>query len=219
MMKPTAFMLALLLSPQPLVGEEGAMKLPAPRFESTVSIETALRNRRSIREYRNAPITLADLSQLLWATQGVTNAAGFRTAPSAGALYPLEVSVLVANVEGLSPGIYRYHPHGHTLSRTQEGDYRRVLTNAALGQSSIHDAAATLVITAVSQRTTAKYGQRGVRYVQMEAGHAAQNLYLQAEALQLGTVAIGAFDDEAVKQGLHLPVEEEPLYLLPVGKR
>jgi SagB-type dehydrogenase family enzyme len=217
-MKTRLAILAILLLAQSARIEGFQMKLPAPRLESSVSIEAVLHKRRSIREYADAPLVLADLAQLLWAAQGVTAANGFRTAPSAGALYPLEVYVLAGNVVDLPAGIYKYHPQGHTLDRVIEGDRRRELMHVALEQSSLHDAAAVILIDAVYERTTAKYGARGMRYVHMEAGHAAQNVYLQAVSLDLGTVAIGAFDDAGVKRVAHLSEHEQPLYLLPIGR-
>jgi len=216
-MKPSLLLALVLL--RPLALESIPMKLPTPRLDGQVSIETAVRARRSLREYTEAPITLADLSQVLWAAQGVTAAGGFRTAPSAGALYPLEVYVFAGNVGDLPAGIYKYHPCGHTLSRVAVGDARRALRQVALDQFSTNDAAAVILLAAVYERTTAKYGSRGIRYVHLEAGHAAQNVYLQAVALRLGTVAIGAFDDEGVKRVAQLSAHEQPLYLLPLGRK
>jgi SagB-type dehydrogenase family enzyme len=195
------------------------MQLPPPRVESAVPVETALRARRSHREYAAGPLALAELSQLLWAAQGVTTPEGYRTAPSAGALYTLEVCVLTSNVTDLATAIYHYAPHSHALRKVVDGDHRRGLTQAALHQSSITAAPVVIVITAVYERTMAKYGPRGERYVHMEAGHAAQNVYLQAVAPNLATVAIGAFSDEAVARVLQLPDREQPLYLLPIGRR
>lgn len=146
--------------------------------------------------------------------QGISDTGGRRTAPSAGALYPLEVCVVAGNVTGLSVGIYSYDPHKHELSRTLDRDKRVELSKAALGQSSIKNAAAVLVISAVYERVTVKYGERGIRYLHMEAGHAAQNVFLD-----LGTVVIGAFHDEQVRAVLHLPGQVQPLYLMPVGKK
>ena len=165
------------------------------------------------------PLTFTDLSQILWAAQGVTDDTGLRTTPSAGALYPLEVYVIVGDVAELTQGVYHYQPRGHTLQRVAAGDKRAALMQAALGQSCIAQAAAVLLVAAVYERTTAKYGTRGTRYVHMEAGHAAQNVYLQAVSLQLGTVAVGAFDDKKVKAVVALREEEQPLYLLPLGHR
>jgi SagB-type dehydrogenase family enzyme len=188
---------------QPYAGN-GTVDLPAPRTESNTSIEDAIAARRSIREYTGEPIALAELSQILWAAQGVTGQEGQRSAPSAGALYPLEVYVVTGSVRELPAGVYRYAPDGHRLIPIRQGDLR--------------DAAADIVITGVYERTTAKYGERGVRYVHMEAGHAAENVYLQAESLGLGTVSIGAFDDAALRQFLMLPENETPLYVMPIGR-
>lgn len=198
---------------------QDSIKLPEPIYESKTSVEKALQKRRSIRQYKNLPITIQDLSQLLWAAQGISGTGGRRTAPSAGALYPLEVCVVAGNVTGLSAGIYSYNPFKHELNRTAEGDVRVELSKAALGQSSINKAAAVLVFSAVYERVTVKYGERGIRYVHMEAGHAAENVFLQAVSLDLGTVVIGAFRDEEVRSVLHLPLQVQPLYLMPVGKK
>ncbi len=193
--------------------------LPQPVFEGKTSVEKALRERRSVRTYRTMPLTLPELSQLLWAAQGVTGPEGTRTAPSAGALYPLEVSVVAGNVSGLASGVYVYKPDGHGLLKVADGDKRTELSRAALGQPAIKNAAAVIVISGVYERTTIKYGERGIRYVHMEAGHAAQNVYLQAVSLDLGTVVIGAFDDEGVKKAANLTIREQPLYIMPVGKK
>ena len=144
---------------------------------------------------------------------------GGRTAPSAGALYPLEVYVVVGNVEGLTSGVYRYVPTRHELTRIQDIDVRQDLARAGLGQTWIKEAAICIVITTVYERTTKKYGDRGVRYVHMEAGHAAQNIYLQATALGLGMVTVGAFSDNQVREILGVPDDEVPLYVIPVGRK
>jgi len=193
--------------------------LPPPRTESGTSLEAAILKRRSVRTYREEPLTLAEIAQLLWAAQGVTGAGGLRTAPSAGALYPLEILVVTGNVTELVPGVYRYRPVGHTLTRIREGDVRKDLAGAALGQAVVRDAPVVIVIAGIPERTTGKYGERGVRYVHMEAGHSAQNVCLQATSLGLGTVTVGAFDDREVHEVLGLDPGEEPLYLIPVGRR
>jgi SagB-type dehydrogenase family enzyme len=192
--------------------------LPAPRHDSAISIEKALLSRRSLREFVPEPLELWQISQLAWAAQGVTGPDGHRTAPSAGALYPLDLYVAAGNVNGLPPGVYKYDLREHQLSPWIQGDKRRELSDAALSQSSIVEAAAVFAVAAVYKRTTAKYGERGIRYVHMEAGHAAQNLLLQAAALGLGSVLVGAFSDERVRQVLMLNGIESPLYLIPVGK-
>ena len=198
--------------------ESEIVKLPEPRYLSTTSVEKALLKRRSTRHYKDEPLTLSELSQLLWAAQGITDPRGFRTAPSAGALYPLELYVVAGNVVELPAGIYRYKPHEHELVRITEGDKRGELSPAALSQPSVKSGAAVIVFAAVYERTTVKYGQRGMRYVHIEVGHAAQNIYLQAVSLNLGTVVIGAFYDNEVKRVLHMSDNEQPLLIMPVGK-
>lgn len=198
---------------------ETAIKLPEPRYDSDVSIEQSLLRRRSIRSYTGEPLTLQEVSQLLWAAQGVTDVRGFRTAPSAGALYPIEVYVVAGDVENLGSGIYKYEPFEHELSLVIDGDKRSELADAALAQSWVEEGALAIVFTAVYGRTTVKYGERGVRYVHIEVGHAAQNLCLQATAMELGVVTVGAFNDERVAKLLNLPEDEKPMYIIPVGRK
>jgi len=196
------------------------IELPDPNLTGDMSIEETISKRRSVRDYKDEALTLGEVSQLLWAVQGITAPEfGGRTAPSAGALYPLEVYLTVKNVEGIAAGAYRYLPEAHELSRVLEGDVGRQLASAAVEQTFIAQAPVNVVFAGVYARTTAKYGERGVRYVYMEAGHAAQNVYLQAESLGLGTVAVGAFNDQEVKRILDMPAEETPLYIMPVGKK
>jgi SagB-type dehydrogenase family enzyme len=195
------------------------VRLPEPRSKSGTSVEEALLKRRSVCEYSKSTLTLPQVSQLLWSAQGITGQDGSRTAPSAGALFPLEVYLVVGHVDGLSSGIYKYEPHGHELTLVASGDKRKVLYRAALEQESVRDGAAAIIIAALYERTTRKYGERGIRYVHMEAGHAAQNVYLQASSLNLGTVVIGAFQDELVKKVLQMSNKESPLYIMPVGRR
>jgi SagB-type dehydrogenase family enzyme len=193
------------------------VELPKPKTEGTVSLETTLLKRRSIRDFRNEPVSLASVSQLLWAAQGITNSMGFRTAPSAGALYPLELYIVVANVTGLNPGIYHYSPQKHNLTLEIDGDKRKNIANAALGQGAIQEAPIVFVFTSVHQRVTMKYGKRGLQYISMEVGHAAQNLCLQAVALDLGSVVIGAFYEDKVSGVLELKSNCTPMYIVPVG--
>jgi SagB-type dehydrogenase family enzyme len=220
---PPSFVLAFLVIACPVISHaadssSGTTKLPRPFYDSKTSIEKTLHDRRSIRVYKNLPISLSELSQILWAAQGVSGVEGGRTAPSAGALYPLEVSVVAASVSSLQPGVYAYKPERHELLKISDGDKREELARAARGQQSIRGASAVLVISAVYERTTIKYGERGNRYVHMEAGHAAQNVYLQAVSLNLGTVVIGAFADDEMKKAANLTVREQPLYLMPIGR-
>lgn len=187
------------------------ISLPAPSLDGEASLEWALLERRSIRDYTAETLDLTELSQLLWAAQGITSDAGQRTAPSAGALYPLVTYVVT------SEAWYRYLPPDHELEHLGEGDMRGALAEAALGQEAVGSAAAVFVITGVYARTAGKYGDRAERYVHLEAGHAAQNLLLQAVAGGLGAVPIGAFRDAEVQTVLSLPPDHQPLYLLPVG--
>jgi SagB-type dehydrogenase family enzyme len=201
-------------------GGEKKIKLPVPRHKSTVSVEEAILNRRSVRSYSKEPLNLEEISQLLWAAQGITDGVrNLRAAPSAGALYPLETYIVVGNVSSLEDGIYKYNPLNHEIINYKEGDCRSELSLAALGQSCVRNGAVSIIFAAVYDRITEKYGNRGIMYTYMEAGHAAQNIYLQAEALELGTVVVGAFIDDKVKEVIGMKEEETPLYILPVGKK
>lgn len=197
---------------------KNTMDLPAPRKDSAYSLERSLSERRSVREFSEAALTLVEVSQLLWAAQGVTGTGGLRTAPSAGALYPLAVYLVVGNVRDMAAGVYKYEPLKHQLAQIATQDEREHLASAASDQEWVAGGAVVLVLTGVERRTTGKYGERGVRYVHMEAGHAAQNVLLQAVALGLGGAVVGAFDDERVRKVLSLPKGEQPLYLVPLGR-
>ncbi|MEW5756081.1 MAG: SagB/ThcOx family dehydrogenase [Pseudomonadota bacterium] len=194
------------------------IRLPLPHLQGSVSVEQAIAHRRSRREFTAEPITLQQFSQLLWAAQGITDPQGLRAAPSAGALYPLEVYAVVGKITPLEPGVYRYRSKQHALEQTGNGDKRAALAYAAVGQLWIQDAPVSLVFSGIYERTTAKYRERGRRYVHTEAGHAGENVFLQAEALRLGTVVVGAFDDEAVARILQLDEREQPLVIMPIGR-
>ncbi|MCP5120583.1 MAG: SagB/ThcOx family dehydrogenase [bacterium] len=185
--------------------------LPPPETSGGGSLTEALASRRSNREFQPVPLELEQISQLLWAAQGITSIAGQRTAPSAGGLYPLELYVVTIL------GHYHYDPERHQLEVLGEDDVRRELSRAALSQESVQEAPAVFIIAGVYSRTEQKYGDRAERYVKLEAGHAAQNLLLQAVSLGLGAVPIGAFSDDDVQELLRLPNDHEPLYLIPVG--
>lgn len=193
--------------------------LPAPKKKGAMSLEEAISKRSSIRDYRGESMPLAQLSQLLWSAQGITHGDRFRAAPSAGATYPLELFAVVGDVEGLEAGVYRYDVSNHSLHLHITGDIRRELTDySSFKQEFIAQVSVDIVICAVYERTTDFYGQRGVRYVHMDTGHAAENIALQAVALGLDTVMVGAFDDDAVSKILRLSSELKPLYIIPVGK-
>ncbi|MEM4035858.1 MAG: SagB/ThcOx family dehydrogenase [Fervidicoccaceae archaeon] len=206
---------------------EETILLPLPRLRGEISVEEALASRRSVREFSPDPLTVEELSQILWAAYGVSETKwGLRTAPSAGARYPLVVYAVVGRGgvsrgggESLEPGSYRYDPHAHALKLIKRGDLRADLRRASLDQEWVEEAPVSLAISAIYERTTARYGSRGAsRYVPMDLGHLGQNVYLQAVALGLGTVAIGAFRDEEVKRVVGMGPEEVPLYVMPVGR-
>ena len=199
--------------------QSNIIELPEPRLESSISVEQALLNRRSVRSYKKQPLTIAEVGQLLWAAQGITEKSrGFRTAPSAGATFPFEVYLVAGDVTGLPAGIYQYDYQHHRLMLRREGDFRAKLSESALGQTSITNGAISIVLASIYERTTQRYGDRGIRYVYIEAGHIAQNVFLQAIALGLGSFPIGAFNDNNVQKMLRIPQNEIPLYILPVGR-
>ncbi len=187
--------------------------LPKPDFDGPISLEKAITARRSWRDFRSQPLTLEQIGQLAWSAQGQDTKSKYRTAPSAGATYPLEL--FVVNEQGL----FHYLPGKHALEKLTGQDLRSALATAGWGQEFIEAAPLTMVLAAEFDRTTRRYGKRGIRYVYMEAGHAAQNVHLQAEALGLGSVAVGAFDDASVSKVLSLSVNFEPVYMVVVGYR
>ncbi len=184
--------------------------LPAPKF-TNISLEECIQRRRSIRDFQNKDLTMQEISNLLWSAQGITDTIhGFRAAPSAGATYPLEIFVVKRD------GVFRYIPEGHKLRKEIDGDLRKEIARSALNQMFIADAGLAIVITAIFRRTAWRYGERAYRYINNEVGHCAQNIHLEAVALGLGSVPVGAFEDEKIKKLLKLK-EEEPLYIIPVG--
>ena len=187
------------------------INLPKPNQDGKMSLEKTIAVRRSKREFSPQPLSLEQISQLVWSAQGQEPGSKYRTTPSAGATYPLELLVVTAN------GLFHYLPAGHALKQASNEDLRTELAAAAWGQNFIKDAPLTLIFAAEFSRTTNHYGKRGTRYVYMEAGHAAQNVHLQAESLGLGSVAVGAFDDSAVNEVLTLPENLEPVYMVTVG--
>ncbi len=199
--------------------QKETIDLPAPELKGPLSLEETLKERRSVRRYLDEPLELEWVSQLLWAAQGITlEPEGFRTAPSAGATFPLELYIAAGNVNDLDPGFYRYIPDGHRLEHVSGSDLRSELAEAALGQAQVRNAPAVFIIAADYDRTAGRYGERAERYVHMEVGHAGQNICLQAITYGLGSVIVGAFHDDQVKSVLNLPANEDPLYLIPVGK-
>jgi SagB-type dehydrogenase family enzyme len=190
-------------------------------------VEESLHGRRSIRTYSDEPLTLLEISQLLWAAYGITKKqdspeflrGGFKTAPSAGGLYPLEIYIVVGKVTGIPAGVYKYIPKDHKLIKILDGDKRKALAEAGHSQSMINEAPVSFVYSAVFERTTKKYGDRGrERYVWLDAGHSAQNIYLQAYTLGIGVCVSGAFTDIMVKKAVNMIRQEEPVYIIPAGK-
>ena len=197
-----------------------SIPLGQPNTKGQVSLEETISRRRSRRSFSAKPLTLTQVGQLLWCAQGITDEHSHkRASPSAGATYPLEVFIAAGEggVDGLEAGVYRYVPSEHALVLSGAGDIRARVAKAALGQQFLAEAPLDLLVAADYERTTARYGERGIRYVHMEVGHVGQNLYLQAEALGLGTVVVGAFQDELVASAFGLPEELKPLCIMPVG--
>lgn len=200
--------------------------LPSPSYSSQTSIEEAIKSRSSIRSYSDSAITLDNISQILWAAYGITRPnklyktlrGGNRTVPSAGALYPLEFYICSGNISGLDDGIYWYRSDGHKLIRIIAGDLRNEISSATFGQKYFKNAAAIIILTADFSRTESKYGNRGItRYVYLEAGHSAQNIYLQATSLNIGVCVVGAFNDKKISELIKMK-NENPLYITPIGK-
>jgi SagB-type dehydrogenase family enzyme len=201
-------------------GESGPKKgdkvrLPEPRVSGNVSVEQALQQRRSCREFSTKPLDLEQVGRLLWSAQGITGDRGRRTTPSAGATYPLECYLVAGRVDSLKPGIYRYVPQEHSLVAVAAGDRRGALSVAASNQEFVARAPISIVIAADYGRTSMRYGDRGQRYVHIEVGHCAENIALECEALGLGTVCVGAFADDDVRSKLELT--EDPVCIMPVG--
>jgi len=205
------------------------IKLPAPRLQGHVSLEETILRRRAVRRYSKKPLLLSQLGQILWSAQGITGTRQFRAAPSAGATYPLEIYVVIGkqcivdgetkqDLQELQAGIYRYETNSHSLSLHTSGDSRLDLARAALNEEFIAKAPVNIVICALYHRTSYRYGKRGERYVHMEVGHVGENIHLQAVALGLSTVEVGAFDDGAVTRVLGVNKQIMPLYIMPVGK-
>lgn len=200
------------------------ISLPKPMAESGADVFRVIASRRSRRRYSRSPITLAELSTILYYTVGVTGRAWWggpkRVYPSAGALQPVEAYLSASKVEELEPGIYHYNPGGHYLEELKLGDYSRILEDIALGQEHLGEAPLNIILTIVYKRTASKYGLRAYRYAHLDAGFAGENIYITVEALNLATVAVGAFYDEELCKLLEIDCEEEiPVLIFPIGRR
>jgi SagB-type dehydrogenase family enzyme len=200
--------------------QEAVMKLPPPQTEGTVSVEQAIKQRRTVRAFTSQILDLNQLSQLLWAAHGITENRGFkRAAPSAGALYPMDNYVVVGqnSVAQIEAGVYHYEPEGHHMTLVVKSDLREAVARASLTQMWMAKAPLNFIITAEYKRVSVKYGERGVRYAMIEAGHMGQNLFLQAEALGLKAGIVGAFHDEKLIKVMNLPPAHQPLLIMPIG--
>ena len=202
--------------------KEVHMKLREPDIKGEMPLETTIKRRRTIRSFRSETITIDQISQLLWAAQGITADKGyFRAAPSGGALYPMDVYSVVGagSVSGMDNGVYHYSSRDHSLSLVKTGDMRVRLARAALSQMWMAKAPLNFIITAEYDRIRIKYGIRGIRYAMIEAGHIGQNIFLQSEALGLSAGIVGAFHDNDVIKVAGIPVSHEPLLIMPVGRK
>jgi SagB-type dehydrogenase family enzyme len=198
--------------------EKITIQLPKPATIGSMSVEETIANRRSSRRYKDESITLAELGQLLWAGHGITSPHGFRTVPSAGALYPLELYVVVSNVSDLTAGVYKYQPKEHRLEQVIDGDKKSELCKTCRMQPCVNSAAANIVICAVYERTTKKYGPSSIKFTDAEVGCVYENMHLQAVALNLGTVYVGGFEPETVREEICCATDEEPVCVMPIGK-
>lgn len=205
---------------QEYVCEENRIKLPEPSYQGTLSVERAIKQRRTIRDFQKKPLKISQLSQILWAAQGITDKRGFmRAAPSAGALYPLDIYAVVGDgaVKGMETGVYHYDPKFHTVKKVCEGDKRGEVARASLGQMWMAKAPAILAITAEYKRITGKYGERGIQYATIEVGHSGQNIFLQSAGLGLDAGIVGAFHDNEVRESICARKSHQPLVLIPIG--
>lgn len=215
---PTGILLALALNLTSGTGaaqgkEEETLSLPVPKISGEMSLEQAIQQRRAARKFTDAPLTLAEAGQLLWAAQGITEPrSGKRSAPSAMNFYMLDVYLSVETVEGLPPGLYRYQPKGHRLEPVRPG-VSKIALQKALGKSEVKSAPALLIIVGLRYRTP------DPAWMEREAGHAAQNVFLQATAMGLGTVALSGFKEKKVAKALNLPAKHIPIYAMPVGRK
>jgi SagB-type dehydrogenase family enzyme len=207
-----------LLYPSGSPGAE-AVKLPPPVKTGGMSLAEALEVRRTVRRFASRPLDLAQVSQLLWSAGGASDPRGLRTAPSAGATYPLDLYLVVGErgVKDLPAGVYHYQVEAHALALVATGDARAAVVRASLHQSWMAEAPVMVLITGEYRRCSARYGERGVRYTHMESGNVSQNLFLAAEALGLGAGIVGAFKDKSLAQAVKLPPAHEPLLVMPVG--
>ena len=214
-------LLSMLFAGTTYAQEKGIeIKLPTPERKGTMSVEEAIYQRQSVRNFKKTPLSLEQISQLLWVSGGVTVdglSGPTRSYPSAGGIYPLDIYLVAGAVEGLDAGIYLYDWRKHMLKLLKKGDYRTKLAAAALGQRMVQEAPVSIVVTAMHSKTARRYGERGaVRYVSMDIGHLGQNVHLISESMGLGSVMVGAFIDKKVMDVLGIK-DQVPMYIMPVG--
>jgi SagB-type dehydrogenase family enzyme len=211
-----AFLIIIIGTPM-IKAQDGRIKLPSPDIQDSLTVSQAIEKRRTIRSFTDEKVTLAQISQLLWAAQGITSPQGLRAAPSAGALYPLELYINVKKSDSLREGIYKFNPISQSLFRVIDKDLSKEIAEASLHQKWMAEAPVMFVFTAIYERTTGKYGDRGVRYAMIEAGSSSENLFLQAQSIGLDCGIVGAFHDSEIKQLLDLEKRSNPLLIMPVG--
>lgn len=199
----------------PLPG--GRVTLAVPETGETPSLNASLARRRSVREYQDRPVTLDQVSRLLWAAQGVTGVGGLRTSPSAGAIYPLKAYLIASQVTGLTPGVYRYEPDTNELAFVEKGERRRLLFQAAMGQECVRMSPAAVLLVSWSKRMQGEFGDHAEKLILLECGHAAQNFLLEAVSLGLGGIGLAKFDADAIRAAVAFRTDEEPRYLLLAG--
>ena len=210
---------ALLAGAVSFAAEPRTVALPKPDVTGKVTLEQAIAQRRSVREYTPGALTLAEVSQLMWVAQGITSPDGKRATPSARAVYPLQVWLVANDVTGLRPGIYRYEPKEHALALVTAGEQRDSMAAAARGQAAIQHAAAVVAVIGDSTLAATKFRGNAERWLGMEAGFVVQDVYLECTALGLGTVMVGGFEESSVRRALGVPAAWEALALMPVGRR
>lgn len=216
-LKSVTFLVLFLIGFSMVKSQDGRIKLPSVKFDDSLTVSEAIENRRTIRSFKDKSVTLEQISYLLWAAQGVTSPQGLRAAPSAGALYPLEIYINVRKSDSLKPGLYKYNPISQSIFRTQDKELSEKISDAALHQDWMAEAPVMVIFTAIYRRTTGKYGERGVRYAIIEAGSSSENLFLQAQSIGLDCGIVGAFNDSEIKKLLDLGKDSQPLLLMPVG--
>ena len=206
-----------MISAQFIKKKKKVTNLPEPNLQSNFSLEQALKQRRSRRDFSDNPISLNQLSQVLWAAYGITKEPIYKTAPSAGAIYPMTIYVSTCKVKNMENGFYRYIPETHSLKLIDDNNYKKIIYKLGYRQNCLKNPAFTILMAANFNKIENRYGNKAKRYTFMEAGHISQNIYLQVESLGLGTVAVGAFNEASMNKNLPVKAEENIIYIMPIG--